>query len=168
VHRISIVSKQLPVTFPTHPTRQVPSAARHAAAPLCTWAAHCSRQLPTPLAPAAVQPWTHVFAAATTVAKHVCAVVPQPGGQVPAGGQVLWQSESDVPQVARADSMAVRHPRRHACGDAFDAHSSLHARREIAACLAQTVLSDRQPPWQASPRATPGAAIRATRRKMVE
>jgi len=117
-----------------------------------------------PLRPAVAQPWTQVFAAAPTCAKHVCAVVPQPTGQVPAGGQVLWQSESDVPHVARADVMVVRHARRHARGDGSDAHCSLHARREIAACLAQTVLSDRQPPWQASPRATPGAAIRATRR----
>jgi len=114
-----------------------------------------------------VQPWTHVFAAATTFAKHVRAVVPQPAGHVPAGGHVLWQSESDVPQVARADRMAVRHPRRHARGDASDAHSSLHARREIAACLAQTVLSERQPPWQASPGATPGAVIRPTKRRTV-
>jgi len=40
----------------------------------------------------------------------------------------------------------------------------LHARRAIVACLTQTPLSDRQPLWQASPRATPGAAISATRR----
>jgi hypothetical protein len=164
VHRISIVSKQSPVTFPAQPTRQVPSAARHAAAPLFTWAAHSSRQLPRPLGPAAAQPWRQVFAPAPTFAKHFCAVVPQPAGQVPAGGQVLWQSDSDVPQVARADLRVVRHARRQARGDASDAHCSLHARREMSACLAQTVLSDRQPPWHASPRATPGAAIRATKK----
>jgi hypothetical protein len=165
VHRISIVSKQSPVTLPTQPPRHVPSAERHVAAPLCTWATHCSRQFPRPLEPA--HPWTHVFAAAPTFAKHVCALVPQPAGQVPGAGQLPWQSESDVPQAVRDDAIVARHARRHARGDELEAHFSLHARRDIIACLAQTLLPDTQLLWQGSASALRGAAASATARRMV-
>ena len=90
VHASIIVSKQFPVTVPWQPPRQVPSPARHPAAPIFTCAAHCSKQLPRLLGSPETQPWTQDLAAAPTFEKHMRASPPQPAGHVPGadvGGQ---------------------------------------------------------------------------------
>jgi hypothetical protein len=119
VHCNAIVSKQLPVTFPWQLLRQVPSFAKHTAAPVCSWVAQRSKQPPRSLEPAETQLWTHVFAAAPTFVKHVPAALPQPVGHLPGvevGRQAARQSASDVPQAVRAELAVVRHTRRQARG----------------------------------------------------
>jgi hypothetical protein len=78
-----MVSKQLPVTFPSQPPRQVPSAARHAAAPLSACVTHWPRHAGMPGGPAVKHPWTQLLTVEPTLAKHVSAVLPHPVAHEP-------------------------------------------------------------------------------------
>jgi hypothetical protein len=95
-----------------------------------------------PVAPDALQPWTHVAAAVNASEKHVFAVELHPtmhGAVVPAGipGQVATQSVWVPWQFVRAVCIAVTHAAWHCLSPA--AQFWKHAAPAVRACMAQAL-----------------------------